>query len=147
MPMLFWDSLGPMRLSELKLRLLISEIEHKNRRNKRSFLIMREWISRTIFHRNTSTSMVRRIREAGAEVEARSAEVVAEEQMRGEVGEKIKMEEDAVKEVEVEEEIVIMAETINKMSDARNLAPKTKPLAKQTNSISTRNSPTRRNWP
>ncbi len=88
-----------------------------------------------------------RIREAGAEVEARSAVVVAEEQMRGEVGETIKMEEGAVKEVEVVEGIVIMAETICKMSDAKNLAPKTRPLTKPTNSISTQTSPTRRNWP
>ncbi len=136
-----------MSMNELRLRLMRSEIEHKNRRNRRSFLITREWISGTIFHRNTSTSMGSRIREAGAEVEARSAVVVAEEQMRGEVGETIKMEEGAVKEVEVVEGIVIMAETICKMSDAKNLAPKTRPLTKRTNSISTQTSPTRKNWP
>lgn len=84
-----------------------------------------------------------RIREAGAEVEGRNAEVVAEE-MREEVGEMIKMEEDAV-EVEAVEEIVIMAETICKMSDARNLAPKTRTQTKTTNSISTKTSPMRKN--
>lgn len=88
--------------------------------------------------------MDRRIREAGAGVEERIAEVVVEEQMIEEVGEMIKMEEVA-EEVVAVEEIVIMAETNCKMSVVRNLAPKTRPQAKPTNSIWTKTSPMRRN--
>ncbi len=133
-----------MRLSELKPPPQKSEIEHKNRRNRRSFLITREWTLGTISPRNTLTSMGRRIREAAAEVEGRIVEVVAEEQMKEEVGEMTQKEEDAEDGAVVE--IVIMAETNSKMSVVRNLAPKTKLQAKTSHSSTwTKTSPMRRN--